>query len=148
MVQGLRNWFIKLNNWSIKATRPKFKRGNTLILASACLQNSKCKEDVVNDIKNCKECGTCPIGELRAAAEKENIEVAVASGGMMAREISEKVDPRLIIAIACAMELVGGIFAVFPTPVVAIAITRPHGPCRDTQFDIAELNARIKFLLE
>ena len=108
-----------------------------LVLVPHCLQSSSCSIRVTADLRKCKACGKCDLGELRELMdEMPNVTIAVATGGEVARQIVKKTLPQLIIAVACERDLTEGIRDIPQLPVVGILNHRPNGPCRDTKVDV------------
>ena len=116
-----------------------------LILLPRCLQNSDCKQNVVEHSDNCKLCGKCAIAEIVQIAKKyNNIPVCLATGSLQAKECVKRHRPKLILAVACERELAQGIFAVFPLAVYAVLNERPNGPCKNTQVKAVLLEKAIE----
>jgi hypothetical protein len=134
---------VRLNNSVLRLRSPKCLPRELLILIPSCLQSSKCKEKVTIDILNCRRCGGCPVGEIVKVGEEYGVAVACATGGRLALSIVRGDDVRVIVAVACEKELRAGIIGAFPKPVSAIANVRPHGPCRDTGVDVAQVRAEV-----
>jgi hypothetical protein len=66
-------------------------------------------------------------------AQKYKVNIAVATGGTLARRIIIKTRPKLILAVACERDLVDGMLDVFPIPVYGLLNERPEGPCINTR---------------
>jgi len=135
---------IAFNNFLLRVLKRKIPAREILILLPRCMQHNTCTQDVVASIENCKKCGTCPTGDVATLAEKYDIPAGLATGSLIARELVKQYKPRLIIAVACERELVQGMFSVFPRPVYALNNSRPNGPCKNTQIDIASVETIIK----
>jgi hypothetical protein len=141
--------YVHVNNSFAKAIENvKFKPKDILILLPHCLQFNDCKVRITNDIKHCTECGLCDIAELKKVAEKYSVNIAIATGGTLARRIIIENRPKFIIAVACQRDLVSGMQDVFPIPVFGVLNTRPNGPCISTRVAVQEieeiLERRIK----
>jgi len=126
---------LKINNLLLHMRKKKVTTEEMLILLPRCLQNSECKENVVEDSNNCKQCGKCNVGDMVALGKQYRIAVVIATGGLMAREYIKKLRPKLIIAVACENELIEGVMKVFPVAVYAVTNKRPHGPCKNTKIE-------------
>lgn len=137
---------IGLNNLSIKARRPRVKPGEILVLLPSCLQASPCKQNVVGDLAECRRCGRCPMGAILDLCERTGVAAALVKGGRMAVELARQKHIRAIVAVACEKELRAGILATFPKATLALPNRRPHGPCKDTEVDVAELEKAIAWL--
>jgi hypothetical protein len=80
-------------------------------------------------------------------SRKYDVELAVATGGTIARRIVVEKRPRLIIAVACERDLTSGIQDTYPLPVYGIFNHRPHGPCFNTGLPLAEVEGAIRHFL-
>jgi len=124
--------FISVNNELVQAEAGRYKPEEVLLLMPHCLQNSKCDKRLTYDINNCIRCGKCPIAGLLDIHDKYGVNLAVATGGTIARRIVVQMRPRMIIAVACHRDLSSGIQDTYPLPVYGVLNERPHGPCLDT----------------
>ena len=139
---------IWLNRLRCTFSKRRYKPENVLLLLPHCLQNHTCKELVKNDIRECKECGRCKMKELKALADKTGVPVCVASGGRVAQQRARDPIVEVVLAIACDRELAEGIRATFPKRVYAVSNEWPHGACRDTDVDVAKVEAALSDLIE
>ena len=135
MVKLMQAASLKLNNMLCQRIKKSLRGSEMMILLPRCLQNSECTQNIVEDSSNCKQCGRCPVGEVIAISKKYDVPVAVATGGLMAREYVKRYRPRVIIAVACEHELLSGILKVFPRAVYAVTNARPNGPCKNTHIE-------------
>lgn len=124
--------FVSVNNELVSAEAGRYKPEDVLLLMPHCLQNSKCDRRLTYDINNCNRCGKCPIAGLLELHDKYGVNLAVATGGTIARRIVVQMRPRMIIAVACYRDLASGIQDTYPLPVYGVLNERPHGPCLDT----------------
>lgn len=143
----IRESYVHVNNSFIKSMRLKFNPEDLLVLLPHCLQDSKCKIRISNDINNCKQCGNCNIGDLLKISRKYNVPIAIANGGTLARRIVSKYRPKFIIAVACDRDLVSGIQDVYPIPVFGVFNMRPNGPCFNTKVDVDQVENALRTLL-
>jgi len=139
--------FVAVNNALVRAARKRIKPGRILLLLPHCLQNSKCRHKVTNDMANCQRCGQCLLAELARISEEYGLDMAVATGGTLARRLIGEIKPVAILAVACERDLVSGIQDAYPIPVYGVLNQRPHGPCRDTVVDLALLKQGLSLLL-
>jgi hypothetical protein len=109
-----------------------------------CLQNYNCKVKITGNVENCEGCGKCPIKDLLELSHKHGVELAVATGGTIARRIVVQKRPKLIIAVACERDLTSGIQDTYPLPVYGIFNQRPYGPCFNTGLPLAEVETAIR----
>lgn len=128
--------FISVNNDLVLAEAGRYAPKDILLLMPHCLQNSKCDKRLTYDINNCDRCGKCPIAGLLGLHDKYGVNLAIATGGTIARRIVVQLKPRLIIAVACHRDLSSGIQDTYPLPVYGVLNERPHGPCLDTTVSI------------
>lgn len=124
--------FISVNNELVQAEVERYKPEKVLLLMPHCLQNSKCDRRLTYDINNCTRCGKCPIAGLLELHDKYGVNLAIATGGTIARRIVVQMRPKMIIAVACYRDLSSGIQDTYPLPVYGVLNERPHGPCLDT----------------
>ncbi|MCX6356568.1 MAG: DUF116 domain-containing protein [Candidatus Aureabacteria bacterium] len=117
-----------------------------LVLLPRCLQNGECQARVIEDVAMCRRCGRCDIAGLVSLKETHRVQMAVVTGGSLARELVNRLSPSAVIAIACERELVDGLRAITSLPVVCIANSRPEGPCRNTRVDIEEFRGALRAL--
>ncbi len=84
--------------------------------------------------------------ELQQMTDEREISCRIAAGGSEARDILKDRKPKGIIAVACERDLFAGVSDVPPQiPVIAIANSRPDGPCRNTTIDLVQLKDAIDF---
>lgn len=139
--------FVNMNNRLVRTKKGIFKAEQLLILLPRCLQNSKCVQSIVEDIKNCRRCGKCQIRGLAELSEKYSIRMVVATGGESARKAIKENGSLAIVAVACERELSTGIFDIASIPVLAVLNERPHGPCRDTRVNLDNVEEAVRFFL-
>ncbi len=143
----IRSFLIRLNNLLVRWRAPRLKAAELLLLVPRCLQNSACGRPVVQEADACMRCGKCAIGSLLALRDELGIRLCVAGGGRQALASVRGAEVKGVVAVACEPELLSGIRAVFPKPVLAVANRRPHGPCRDTSVEVGEVRAAIEEML-
>lgn len=140
--------FVSVNNELVQAEAGRYKPEDILLLMPHCLQNSKCDRRLTYDINNCKRCGKCPIAGLLDIHDKYGVNLAIATGGTIARRIVVQMRPRMIIAVACYRDLASGIQDTYPLPVFGVLNERPHGPCLDTNVQIYLLEEALQRFLK
>ena len=138
---------VKVLNGVTRLRRARCKPAELLILVPVCLQNSECKQNIRNAITECRRCGRCKVRDVIALSEKYGVRCAVASGGRLALEYASEDGVKAVVAVACEKELGAGLTAVFPKPGLGVVNLRPHGPCRDTDVYLAELEEAIAWFL-
>ena len=117
------------------------------MLLPHCLHNDACKEAVKEDIRNCKGCGRCKMKELRALAERYGVPACVASGGREAQARARDPEVGIILAVACNKEFAEGIRATFPKRVISVPNSWPHGPCKNTDVDVSQVQEALENLV-
>lgn len=142
----VRSSFVEVNNSLVKASRKRIGGDRVLILLSQCLQNFDCPHRVTATYLNCRRCGNCQLSEVIALKEKCEAELAIATGGTLARKIIIDTRPSAIVAVACERDLTSGIQDVYPTPVFGVLNRRPQGPCYNTEIDLDRLEAAVRFM--
>ena len=140
----LQHALIELNNRLIDACHFKVPFERILVLTPHCVQLSKCGLKVTGEENHCSQCGACNVGTLKSIQKAYGVQVAIATGGTLARKVIKDKKPKLIIAVACERDLVSGLRDASPLPVFAIQNQRPFGPCVDTTFDAVKLECVIR----
>lgn len=137
--------FVAINNELVMAQcRNGHPPRSVLLLMPHCLQDQECSVKITHRVENCKGCGKCPIKDLLELSSKFGVDLAVATGGTIARRIVIEKRPDLIIAVACERDLTSGIQDTTPLPVYGIFNRRPFGPCLNTQVAIDRVEAVLR----
>ncbi len=119
--------FIKVSNSVSRATKKTGTKEKLLILLPRCLTKDELKK----------------IMEFKKIYP---VEVFTVSGGELARKKVKEIKPTAVIGVACERDLVAGIRDVGSKfSVIGIPNIRPHGPCKDTNVDMQELEKAIQF---
>ncbi len=139
--------FIEINNQLVRLRALLHKAEKILILAPHCLQWSGCPYKITIDVNNCRRCGRCTIDGLHALAEKYDVDLAVATGGTLARRFVEKYRPQAVVAIACERDLTSGILDTQPLSVLGVLNQRPNGPCLNTRVDLKQVEQAIQLFM-
>ncbi|HSB05347.1 MAG TPA: DUF116 domain-containing protein [Thermodesulfobacteriota bacterium] len=139
--------FVELNNHLVRSNSHRTRPHRLLILLPHCIQDFDCQIKITGNIKNCKGCGTCEIKDLVELSQQYQVEIAVATGGTLARRIIVEKRPEAIVAVACELDLTTGIQDSYPIPVIGILNERPHGPCINTRVDIEKVKEAVLGLL-
>ena len=145
--QQVRASFIKVNNELVDGEAATYPASKILLLMPHCLQRSRCAMRLTYNIRNCKRCGKCPIDGLIGLSDLYGIELAIATGGTIARRIVVQKRPKLILAVACERDLAEGIQDTYPLPVYGVLNERPHGPCLDTTVAMPRLEEAVRRFL-
>ena len=137
--------FVAVNNELVLAQcRNGRPPRSVLLLMPHCLQDQDCNVKITHRVENCKRCGKCPIKGLLEIAEKYGVDLAVATGGTIARRIVLEKRPDLIIAVACERDLTSGIQDTTPLPVYGIFNERPFGPCLNTRVALERVEGVLR----
>jgi uncharacterized protein len=144
----VRSSFIRVNNELVLAGARSYAPNEILLLMPHCLQNSDCAIKLTYDVTKCARCGKCPIDGLVGLSKRYGIELAIATGGTIARSIVVRKRPRLILAVACERDLASGIQDSHPLPVFGVLNLRPFGPCINTQVPLDDLESAILTFLD
>lgn len=141
-------WLVKCNNALTRRRHVRVSADNLLLLLPHCMQWNGCTANVKEDIQECRRCGRCRIGVMRDLAEKYHLRCVVASGGRRAIAEVRQPETRAVVAVACEKELLAGILATVPKPVLAVCNTRPCGDCHNTCVEPGQVEEAIRALLE
>jgi hypothetical protein len=139
--------YIEVNNKLIQSKNIEITPDEILILAPHCLQKWDCKHKVTADVSNCHHCGRCDIDGLLKISEQKLVNIAVVTGGTLARKMVADYKPKAIVAIACERDLTEGILDTSPISVLGILNIRPEGPCKNTRVDLNKVSNAIDFFL-
>ncbi|MBP2650177.1 MAG: hypothetical protein H6Q74_1002 [Firmicutes bacterium] len=135
--------FIEVSNHLVRQKVMKVKPDRLLILTPHCIQQEACPHKITRDAANCKQCGKCPVGDLVTLVREYGVNLAVVTGGTLARKVVKTLRPQAVLAIACERDLTSGIQDIYPLPAVGILNERPEGPCCNTTVDIAKVEKAI-----
>jgi len=140
----LQESFLHFNNEIVLSNHRGIDSRNILLLLPHCLQSSKCKIRIQNDIIECDECGACDMAKMKGLTTKYNIRAAVATGGSLARKLITDTNPDVIIAVACHRDLTDGVRESWRYPVYAVLNEKPKGPCFETTVNSVPIEFAIK----
>ncbi|KAB2954471.1 DUF116 domain-containing protein [Heliorestis acidaminivorans] len=143
----LKSSFIEVSNQLIKTREFNISPERIMILGPHCLQKSSCPYKITLDINNCKECGACPVDELKRLANRYGVVLTIVSGGTWARKMIMERAPQAIVAVACERDLTSGIQDIDRIPVIGVLNDRPEGPCYNTRVNLEKVEEAIRFFL-
>lgn len=123
---------ITLNNAWVRARRVKVRPDEVLLLLPHCLHKQSCPQNVLHSLDECRRCGQCTVGALARIRDDFGVVACVVGGGRQALEHTRRPEIKAVVAVACHKELVQGIMAAFPKPVLAVPNITPEGPCKNT----------------
>lgn len=144
----LRKTYIDVNNIYIEGVQPTFLPKDILILVPHCLQNSECGLKVTRDAGLCVCCGKCNLGEILMLSREKGVKFQVVTGGTAARNVIKKLQPKMILSVACERDLLSGIWDVGNLPVIGVVNQRPQGPCFNTFVNMDELRSKLEILVK
>lgn len=138
---ALRGRLIALNNWVVRRLCRRVEAAHLLVLLPRCLQRSGCSCDLIADLDACQRCGRCDVSALIRLRDATGVRFRLAGGGREAAELTRRADVHAVIACACERELVEGIRAAFPKPVLGVVNRTPEGFCRNTRVTVEQVAA-------
>lgn len=144
--QRIQRAYAAINNRVVYSSRPDVSAQDVLVLLPHCIQNSKCKHRLNDNIYNCAECGRCSVADVVKLGKRLGVKIRMVPGGTLARKTVAEEKPEAIVAVACERDLCSGIRDTSFIPVIGILNERPYGPCRDTWVDVNKVEEAIKFL--
>jgi hypothetical protein len=139
----IKSSFIEVNNQLVRLRKNRIKPSELLLLVPHCIQFSGCSHKITGQMSNCKRCGSCQVSELLKLKDFYQANIAIATGGTLARKYVLEYRPKVVIAIACEQDLTSGVLDCYPLPVLGILNQRPHGPCQDTVVQIDSIRDEI-----
>jgi hypothetical protein len=143
----IRASFVEVNNHLIRSSRRAFAPREILILVPHCLQKTDCSAKVGRRVENCLRCGGCDIDGLLTLAQYLGVQLAVVTGGTLARKFVAEFRPRAVVAVACERDLAAGIMDTAPLPVLGVGNLRPHGPCKNTAVELEKVKEAVDFFI-
>jgi len=138
---------IQWNNRLVRWRRTKVRPEEILLLLPHCLHKQSCPQDVGHSLDECKHCGGCSVGALRAIRDDFGVMACMVGGGRDALARTQKPEIKAVVAVACEKELAQGILAMFPKPVLGIVNATPEGPCKNTLANPTEVIKAIQSLI-
>ena len=144
----VRGSFIAIRNRLTSLRTVKARPEQVLILLPHCLQLADCQYKVTTDADNCRRCGRCVIADILKLKDRYGVNVAVATGGTLARRQVKELRPKVVLAVACERDLASGIADIERVQVYGITNERPHGPCFNTTVDYREIEKAVQAVLE
>ncbi|BBB93030.1 MAG TPA: DUF116 domain-containing protein [Methylomusa anaerophila] len=139
--------FIEVSNHLVLKKQIKVTPDRLLLLTPHCIQQETCPHKITRNVANCHHCGQCQVGDLSEMAKSYGVNLAVVTGGTLARKIIKSLRPKAVLAIACERDLTSGIQDVFPLPVIGVLNERPYGPCCNTRVDLKKVEKAIQSFL-
>ncbi len=144
-------WILSFCAWNNRRVQEVFKTRparNALILLPHCIQLARCKADIFEDLKNCYECGLCPVGDTFEAGLQNRWNVRISNRSHKAYREAREFQPDLIVAVSCADRLLKGLTKLAEVPCFVLPLQLPHGMCVDTTYSVPNLIAAMETLVE
>jgi hypothetical protein len=144
-------WILAFCGWNNFRVRQAFagrKAQRSLVLLPHCIQLAKCKAEIFEDLKNCYDCGLCPVGDYMNAVIEGKWESRITNRSHKAYREAREYRPDLIVAVSCTDRLLKGLTKIAEVPAYVIPLALPHGMCVDTQFSVPHLQAAMTELVE
>lgn len=144
-------WVLAFCGWNNFRVRQAFegrKARRSLVLLPHCIQLAKCKAEIFEDLKNCYDCGLCPVGDFMNAMLEGTWDSRITNRSHKAYREAREFRPDLIVAVSCTDRLLKGVLKLPEVPAYLIPLTLPHGMCVDTQFSVPHLQAAMTALVE
>ena len=139
--------FIRMNNRITRWRRVRVSPDRLLVLLARCLQGGVCGRNLVRGADECARCGLCPVKGLLELRDRYGFMLKVAGGGRQALTFVKDPAVSAVVAVACEKELVDGILASFPKPVLGVVNTRPKGACAETQVELSLVEEGVRTML-
>jgi len=146
--ERVKSSFIDVNNQLVQMQNIQVRPEEILLLAPHCLQHNDCPHKITKDVNNCKRCGKCKVHDLLTIKSAYGINLAVATGGTLARKFIKEYRPKAVVAIACERDLTSGILDSYPLPVLGVLNQRPNGPCSETSVQTELVENSFKMLIK
>jgi len=143
----IHNVIIAVNNRITRWRRVRVPGASILLLLPHCLHRDTCPRNVTLDPDECRRCGQCSVASMLALRDEFGLACSVVGGGRQALAATRQPHIKAVVAVACQKELVLGIRAAFPKPVVAIPNMTPDGPCRNTCADYETVRRAISSIV-
>jgi hypothetical protein len=144
-------WILSFCGWNNFRVRQAFagrKAQRSLVLLPHCIQMARCKAEIFEDLKNCYECGLCPVEDVLQGTLQRHWEARITNRSHKAYREARAYRPDLIVAVSCTDRLLKGLLKVAEVPAYVLPLTLPHGMCVDTRFDVAHLVSAMDLLAE
>lgn len=137
---------LNINNLLVRWRRIRVRPEEILLLLPHCLHKQSCPQNVIHSLDECRRCGACSLGALTGVRDACKVAAFVAGGGRQALALTKQPGIKAVVAVACEKELVQGILAAFPKPVLGIPNMTPEGFCKNTLADPGKVMRAIASL--
>ena len=144
-------WILSYCSWNNHRVRQVFehrKAQRSLVLLPHCIQLSRCKAEIFQDLKNCYECNLCPVEDVLHGTLQLRWEARITNRSYKAYREAWEYRPDLIVAVSCTDRLLKGLMKISDIPAYVVPLSLPHGMCVDTQFNVPHLLSAMDNLAE
>ena len=145
------DWILSFcghNNQRVREAFGSLRAKRALILLPHCIQMSRCKAGILDDLQACYDCGLCPVGDYMNAALLNRWEGRISNRSHKAYREAREYRPDIIIAVSCTDRLLKGLTRLPEIPSYVIPLSLPHGMCVDTDFSVPHLFAAMEALVQ
>ena len=140
--------FCGHNNQRVREAFRDRQARRALILLPHCIQMSRCKAGILDDLQACYDCGLCPVGDYMNAALMNRWEGRITNRSHKAYREAREYRPDLVVAVSCTDRLLKGLTKMPESPCYVIPLVLPHGMCVDTDFSVPHVFAAMEALVE
>jgi hypothetical protein len=140
--------FCGHNNQRVRETFARHQAKRALVLLPHCIQMSRCKAGILDDLQACYDCGLCPVGDYMNAALLNRWEGRITNRSHKAYREAREYRPDVVVAVSCTDRLLKGLTKMPDIPCYVIPLTLPHGMCVDTDFSVPHLFAAMETLVQ
>ena len=144
-------WILSFCGYNNQRVRDAFggrHAKRALILLPHCIQMSRCKAGILDDLQACYDCGLCPVGDYMNAALMNRWEGRITNRSHKAYREAREYRPDLVVAVSCTDRLLKGLTKMPEIPCYVIPLVLPHGMCVDTDFSVPHVFAAMEALVE
>ena len=140
--------FCGYNNLRVREAFSGHRAKRALILLPHCIQMSRCKAGILDDLQACYDCGLCPVGDYMNAALLNRWEGRITNRSHKAYREAREYRPDLVVAVSCTDRLLKGLTKMPELPCYVIPLSLSHGMCVDTDFNVPHLFSAMETLVE
>ncbi|MDP1830661.1 MAG: DUF116 domain-containing protein [Geothrix sp.] len=145
------DWILSFcghNNQRVREVFGGRRAKRALILLPHCIQMSRCKAGILDDLQACYDCGLCPVGDYMNAALLNRWEGRISNRSHKAYREAREYRPDIIVAVSCTDRLLKGLTRLPEIPSYVIPLSLAHGMCVDTDFSVPHLFAAMETLVQ
>jgi uncharacterized protein len=150
--RGLLPWLMPRLEWFARVVGVSRDRsGNAALRVYNCLMIARSRpgfspEELLILLPRCL--GKEAMQAAMTVSERYGVPLFVAARGRYARQMIAMRRPKGVVAVACERDLVSGVHDVAgKLPVLGTTLALPDGPCRNTDFDVRDLEHQVRGML-